>query len=644
MKFRTFLLSLCATTILSPAAFAVDRTWDAGGDGTDWADPLNWSGDTVPTSTDRAIINTPAGPNVTAAVPTANRVDVGTAAASTGGVTVSGGGTVSSSGPSVIGTSATGAGSATVTGSGSAWASGNQMRVGDSGSGTLRIEDGGAVSSNGTSVIGNNATGTGNATVSGAGSTWTAGSEVRVGNAGNGTLLIEDGGAVTSTSHSYIGYGSTGTGSATVTGAESTWTAGDKMVVGNRGNGELTVSNSGTVSSAGDFNIGLESSSTGTLNIGAAAADPAAAPGSVNAERVVFGEGTGTINFNHTAQAYAFTPDIEGNGTINAVAGNTLLAGETSGFTGTINVATGANVTTGAAVERSLQDTAGTIQEAMVTGRAVAGEMLGAARPVDQENQMSAGAVFGSIAGMVSGQYAGENNALIGGVAYGEADRSGMDQDPAVTVAVAVRHRFPDVLNSAEGQTLTPYVEAGGWVTPEQDITLSRRYALIGGEATAKGTTETTGWAGYGRIGMVWDAGPDQVTGYGEFGQQGLHHDGYTETGGPFPAEIEDGTMRFKVIRAGGSYTRKMDDIAPIPLSATVSAAVARAFDRQEALRGNVAGVGFSGEADTSGTWGEYGARIEAGVTDDTAISVGVSGTTGDAAAMHGIIAIRHKL
>ncbi|KPB02003.1 autotransporter domain-containing protein, partial [Ahrensia marina] len=57
------------------------------------------------------------------------------------------------------------------------------------------IEDGGAVS-NGDGVIGNDSDGVGAVTVTGSGSTWDNTSTLRVGNAGTGTLTIADGGAV----------------------------------------------------------------------------------------------------------------------------------------------------------------------------------------------------------------------------------------------------------------------------------------------------------------------------------------------------------------------------------------------------------------------------------------------------------------
>ena len=83
--------------------------------------------------------------------------------------------------------------------------------------------------------------------------------------------------------------------------------------------------------------IAANAGSTGTLNIGAGAGNPAAAPGTLTAPSVAFGAGTGTINFNHTSADYVFAPAISGNGTVNVLAGTTILTGANS-YSGATNV------------------------------------------------------------------------------------------------------------------------------------------------------------------------------------------------------------------------------------------------------------------------------------------------------------------
>src|SRR5690606_20330294 len=82
--------------------------------------------------------------------------------------------------------------------------------------------------------------------------------------------------------------------------------------------------------------------SSGTLNIGAAAGDVAAATGTVQAADIAFGPGVGTINFNHTDTAYDFGAAMSGAGAINQLAGVTLLSGDSAGFSGPTSVSGGA--------------------------------------------------------------------------------------------------------------------------------------------------------------------------------------------------------------------------------------------------------------------------------------------------------------
>ena len=92
--------------------------------------------------------------------------------------------------------------------------------------------------------------------------------------------------------------------------------------------------------STGLLSIATNAGAIGTLNIGAGAGNPAAAPGTLTAPSVAFGAGTGTINFNHTSADYVFAPAISGNGTVNVLAGTTIFTGANS-YSGATNVDAG---------------------------------------------------------------------------------------------------------------------------------------------------------------------------------------------------------------------------------------------------------------------------------------------------------------
>ena len=124
----------------------------------------------------------------------------------------------------------------------------------------------------------------------------------------------------------------------TVTGAGSTWSNSSGVNIGNLGTGTLTIADGGIVT--GPVVIATNAGAIGTLNIGAGAGSPAAAPGTLNAPSVAFGAGTGTLNFNHTSANYVFAPAISGNGTVNVFAGTTTLTAANS-YSGATNVNAG---------------------------------------------------------------------------------------------------------------------------------------------------------------------------------------------------------------------------------------------------------------------------------------------------------------
>ena len=146
----------------------------------------------------------------------------------------------------------------------SPWSLGGNLRVGYTGTGTLRIEAGATVS-NTIGYIGYGSGSNGAVTVSGDGSTWQNSGELNVGYSGEGTLIIEDGGSVTSWL-TYIGSEANSVGTVTVTGDGSTWQNDNNLYVGNKGIGALTVENGGTVSALAVV-LGSALGGTGTLTL-----------------------------------------------------------------------------------------------------------------------------------------------------------------------------------------------------------------------------------------------------------------------------------------------------------------------------------------------------------------------------------------
>lgn len=216
------------------------------------------------------------------------------------------------------------------------------LTVGEDGDASLTVDAGGKILTAGTTVIADRSSSTSSVDVAG-GRMKTKG-ELIVGEDGNATLTISDGGRVYD-SIAIAGDRRGSSGVVTVTGAGSRLVSRDDLVVGYDGNGTLNLTNGGTASvSGGDgvLHLGEDRLSQGTLNIGGAnPSGPAAAAGTLNATQVVFGDGTDAVNFNHTDSDYHFEAGFTGTGTVNQIAGSTVLDGDSSLFTGTTNVTGG---------------------------------------------------------------------------------------------------------------------------------------------------------------------------------------------------------------------------------------------------------------------------------------------------------------
>ncbi|WP_191907296.1 beta strand repeat-containing protein, partial [Ochrobactrum quorumnocens] len=188
----------------------------------------------------------------------------------------------------------------------------------------------------------------GTLSVDGVGSTVAATDTLWVGANGTGTLRVVNGGAVTANvldiGKKYTA-GATNNGSVLISGRGSTVTA-QTGSIGNAGEGSITLSGGGVLS-VGTLTLagGSANDSKGSLNIGAAPGQAAAAGGTFSGN-VVFGPGDSAINFNHTdgllidasISSAAQSPD---SGTINQIAGDTTLTGDNSSFGGAVLITGG---------------------------------------------------------------------------------------------------------------------------------------------------------------------------------------------------------------------------------------------------------------------------------------------------------------
>lgn len=171
----------------------------------------------------------------------------------------------------IVGNVSTGNGSATVGGgSGSStWTNRAHLVVGQSGAGSLAITGGGTVT-NTTGYIAHDAGSSGDVTVGGGTgtATWTNSGHLSVGNYGDATLTILGGGSVSNT-QGYIAEKPDSTGEVKVGGGtgSSTWNNSDILYVGTYGSGKLSVTGGGSVSSDAGI-LGDSEGGNGSVTVG----------------------------------------------------------------------------------------------------------------------------------------------------------------------------------------------------------------------------------------------------------------------------------------------------------------------------------------------------------------------------------------
>jgi len=231
-----------------------------------------------------------------------------------------------------------------VSGAGSLWDVAGNVSVGHhtGASARVNVTDGATVRSGGLSLgpVFLSMTNPSDVMISGAGSSWTASSLSIY----RGELSVLDGGRLDAASGLITAAINSldGQGRVIISGTDSELAIAGALDVGGSGREAIvTVSDGGQLSAGGLLTLGNIAAGSGTLNIGAAAGDAAAAAGTVNAANIAFGPGVGTINFNHTGTAYDFGSAMSGTGTINQLAGVTLLSGDSAGFSGLTSVSGG---------------------------------------------------------------------------------------------------------------------------------------------------------------------------------------------------------------------------------------------------------------------------------------------------------------
>ncbi len=284
-----------------------------------------------------------------------------------------------------IGDNAGSTGTATVAGAGSTWtiSNGGVINVGNYGTGSLSITNGGVVTGPiGTSLnVGYYMGSTGTVIVDGAGSQLNPGTSFAVGEYGAGTAYVRNGGSVHSQSVS-VGAGGTvsgwtpsGPGTLFVDGPASTVLYNSSLYVGHCGNGRLTITNganvygyySGSYISVADMpstaisgvivvdgaGSSLATGTTGALTLGA------------------YGIGDAVLSVSDGASLYAasatidtnsfLTTDVRSSVKIGSTGTGTISNSNAGGGSGTVRIVAGANAAAGTYTPLSVGTIASTI-------------------------------------------------------------------------------------------------------------------------------------------------------------------------------------------------------------------------------------------------------------------------------------------
>jgi probable HAF family extracellular repeat protein len=286
---------------------------------------------------------------------------------------------------------------------------------------------------------------------------------------------------------------------------------------------------------------------------------------------------------------------------------------------------TTAGLTTTDKLKISIDQLAETRAGLLAQHHGFAAPLLGTDKPMTSGNEAGVFVSGGSVAGGGFLRYGlGQGLALLGGISYAKESYPDADLDGGFTGALAVQY-----LHTLSGWW-HPFVELGGWVAPEAELSFSRTYANGAGTATGTGHTHGDLSYLYARAGILFTVSDgDQIALSAEIGRQRMAVEGYSEgvDGNPFEAHVFPGTDRADIVKARLQWSHRFTD----DLDATVWAAAVQAFNHESGLRGKVWGIGTFVPASLDElTWAEYGARVGYKVTDVMTLDLFMTGVSGD--------------
>ncbi|TKT69454.1 autotransporter domain-containing protein [Aquamicrobium sp. LC103] len=227
-----------------------------------------------------------------------------------------------------LGADVNGRGTIALMGASTALEAGVAIEIAKSGLGEFTVAGGASVKHDGNLLIGQSNGSMGIAEVSGSGSSWQGLGDATIGESGIGTFAVTDGATASLVGNTVVGAVAGGGALWADGGAISTGT----LTLGDAGAGTLVVENGGSVTvggGAGTVLVGTQAGSHGTISIG-----NGNSAGTIGATRIQFGAGDSSLFFSHTDEEYRFDPILKGNADIEHGGGRTILTADSALFSG----------------------------------------------------------------------------------------------------------------------------------------------------------------------------------------------------------------------------------------------------------------------------------------------------------------------
>lgn len=274
-----------------------------------------------------------------------------------------------------------------------------------------------------------------------------------------------------------------------ITGDNTTATATNGgVVVGVAGKGTLVVADNATLSSTKEIVIARDYTANGELAIGNRKGEQATGAGSIDAESIRFGAGTGVLVFNHTDNDFTLDAAIHGKGTVEVLSGVTILTGAND-YTGNTLIGDAGVLQAGAANTFS-SNSSYTINEG-------GGLFLnGYNQTISTLNNAGVTNLSGATAGSlltITGDYVGVNGQLLLGTQLGGdnslTDKLVIEGNASGTTLVSVNNMGGSGAQTVEGIKIIEVKgisDDGAFIQNGRIVAGAYDYSLIKGSATGQ--------------------------------------------------------------------------------------------------------------------------------------------------------------